>query len=51
MGGAEAMGLHAVEFLKEKGYQPEYARYPMEHAVHPAEIADMSKFLQKVLAD
>lgn len=45
----EPMGLHAVQVMKENGYDPLYANYPMEHAVHPTEIVDISRWLQKVL--
>lgn len=46
----EAMGKYALAILEEMGYKPEYKTYPMEHAVHPREISDISTFLQKVLA-
>ena len=46
----EALGLAAVESLKTLGYQPEYSRYPMPHSVCPAEIVDISSWLQRVLA-
>ncbi|ROR97922.1 phospholipase/carboxylesterase [Sinobacterium caligoides] len=45
----EAMGKHARAALEQLGYQPEYQTYPMEHAVHPREIADISAWLQRVL--
>jgi phospholipase/carboxylesterase len=46
----EAMGKHALAALQALDYQPEYKTYPVEHAVHPREIADISTWLQKVLA-
>lgn len=46
----EAMGKHALAALQELGYQAEYKTYPVEHAVHPREIADISTWLQQVLA-
>ncbi|CAH0991776.1 Carboxylesterase 2 [Sinobacterium norvegicum] len=46
----EAMGKHALAALKELGYQAQYKTYPVEHAVHPREIADISIWLQQVLA-
>jgi len=39
---------HAL--LKHHGYQVNWQTYPMEHSVHPTELADISLFLQKVLA-
>lgn len=46
----ESMGKHALALLQDMGYTPEYKAYPMEHAVHPLEIIDISTFLQKVLS-
>ena len=39
---------HAL--LKQHGYQVNWQTYPMEHSVHPTELADISQFLQEVLA-
>ena len=39
---------HAL--LKQHGYQINWQTYPMEHSVHPNELADISLFLQEVLA-
>ena len=39
---------HAL--LIQHGYQVNWQTYPMEHSVHPTELADISLFLQKVLA-
>ncbi len=46
----EAMGQHALEVLKLLGHDPAYKTYPMEHAVHPQEIHDISVWLQQILA-
>lgn len=46
----QALGKHALEVLKSWGYQPLYKTYPMEHAVCPDEIADISQWLQQRLA-
>jgi len=46
----ESLGRKAVKLLQEKGYQPEYKTYPMEHSVCPEQIGDISQWLQKVLA-
>ncbi|WP_086933987.1 alpha/beta hydrolase [Agarilytica rhodophyticola] len=46
----EMMGQQALKYLQDFGFQPVYKNYPMEHAVHPAEIKDISIFLQKVLS-
>lgn len=42
-------GKLAYERLVELGYSVDYSEYPMEHAVCPQEIADISSWLQKVL--
>lgn len=42
-------GKIASERLSDMGYTVEYSDYPMEHAVCPQEIADVSQWLQKVL--
>ncbi len=36
--------------LQALGYKVEWRDYPMEHSVHPKEIADISVWLKKVLA-
>ena len=46
----ERMGREAKEKLVAMGYGVEYKTYPMEHSVCPEEIADISQWLQKVLA-
>ena len=38
------------DLLVSLGYQVEWHTYPMPHSVHPAEIADIGRFLQQVLA-
>jgi len=45
----ERLGSGAVENLKKHGYQVEYRTYPMEHAVCPEQIGDISHWLQKLL--
>ena len=46
----ERMGQEAREDLTARGYQVEYSSYPMEHAVCAQEVADISRWLQRVLA-
>lgn len=46
----ERMGREAQEELVAMGYEVEYKSYPVEHSVCPEEIADISQWLQKVLA-
>ena len=46
----QALGQHALEVLKGWDYQPLYKTYPMEHAVCPDEIADISQWVQQRLA-
>ena len=42
----ERLAKKALSDLREKGYSPEYTRYPMEHSVCPEQIADISNWLQ-----
>jgi len=44
------LGKAACQRLTAMGYAVEYSVYPMEHAVCPQEIADISRWLQRVLA-
>jgi phospholipase/carboxylesterase len=46
----ERLGQGARQQLSARGYEPEYKSYPMDHAVCPQEIADVSRWLQRVLA-
>jgi phospholipase/carboxylesterase len=43
------MGVQARDFLKAQGYAVEWHEYPMAHAVCTQEIADIRKFLFRVL--
>lgn len=43
-------GKLASERLSELGYTVDYSEYPMEHAVCPQEIADISHWLKQLLA-
>ena len=36
--------------LRSLGYGVQWHSYPMQHSVHPAEIADIGRFLQSLLA-
>ena len=45
----ERLGQKAFELLKEKGYQPEYKTYPMEHSVCPEQIGDISAWFRKII--
>lgn len=45
----EKLAQKAISDLKERGYAPEYKSYPMEHAVCPEQIADISTWLQTIL--
>jgi phospholipase/carboxylesterase len=44
------LGKQACRRLVDMGYEVDYSEYPMEHAVCPQEIADISRWLQQVLA-
>lgn len=43
-------GKLASQRLTDMGYAVEYSEYPMEHAVCPQEITDISQWLQQVLS-
>ena len=45
----QALSLRAAEFLKEHNYNFEYRTYPMEHAVCPQQINDISQAFQRFL--
>jgi len=45
----EQLGRLSVQALTDMGFKPGYKTYPMEHAVCPEEIADISRWLQGVL--
>lgn len=44
-----ALGIQSRDFLKTQGYAVRWHDYPMAHAVCAAEIADIRKFLFRVL--
>jgi phospholipase/carboxylesterase len=46
----EQQGRIAQQRLAAMGYNTQYKSYPMEHAVCPQEIADISQWLQQVLS-
>lgn len=46
---ALGLGLESRDFLKARGYAVEWHEYAMPHAVCAAEIADMRRFLLRVL--
>jgi phospholipase/carboxylesterase len=45
----EQLGRQATAQLVEKGYSVSYENYPMEHAVCPQQIGDISQWLQSNL--
>lgn len=45
----ETLGKKATTQLIKKGYSVSYQSYPMEHSVCPAQILDISQWLQTVL--
>jgi phospholipase/carboxylesterase len=45
----EQLGRKATAQLVEKGYSVSYENYPMEHAVCPQQIGDISQWLQSNL--
>lgn len=48
---SELLGRRSVETLKEKGFEPVYSTYPMQHTVCLEQIRDISHWLQRVLPD
>ena len=44
-----SLGEQAVQWLTEKGFQPEYRTYPMPHSVSIEQIADIGRWLTQVL--
>jgi phospholipase/carboxylesterase len=43
------LGVHSRDFLQAQGYAVEWHEYPMAHAVCADEVADIRKFLFRVL--
>ena len=44
-------GRHAAQVLESLGYDVEWHEYPMAHAVHPREIADIARFIVDCYSD
>jgi phospholipase/carboxylesterase len=44
-------GEKSRDALTALGHPVQWHTYPMQHAVHPREIADISAFLKQVLKD
>ena len=40
----------SVDTLEKLGYPVDWNTYPMEHSLHPDELADISRFLTMVLS-
>lgn len=47
---AEELGQRAVALLQEKGFQPSYKTYPMQHEVNFEQIQDIGAWLKERLA-
>ncbi len=45
----EQLGQQAADSLTGQGYKVSYQNYPMEHAVCPKQIGDISEWLQTIL--
>jgi phospholipase/carboxylesterase len=45
------IALHSKEYLEQVGYKVDFRLYAMEHSVCREEIADISTWLQRVLAE
>ena len=45
----ESLGRKSVSTLQDLGFAPEYAVYPMEHAVCPQQIADLGGWIERAL--
>ncbi|MGF1695390.1 alpha/beta hydrolase [Vibrio lamellibrachiae] len=46
---APLLGDQALKALEDKGFQPSYKQYPMQHCVCEEQIADISEWLQERL--
>ncbi|PID74406.1 MAG: carboxylesterase [Desulfobacterales bacterium] len=44
------LAFEAIRLLSERGYQPTFREYPMEHAICPEQIADISGWLQSTFS-
>ncbi len=47
----ETLGQRAVKALQEKGFEPSYKTYPMQHEVSMPQIADISAWLKARLSE
>lgn len=45
----EALGKKSLETLQNQGFAPEYQSYPMEHAVCPQQLHDITSWISRVL--
>lgn len=45
------LGERARDLLEEKGFSVSFTTYPMQHAVHPDEVAAVAEFLRSVAGD
>lgn len=45
----ELLGGRAADYLRGKGYEPDYQTYDVEHGVCPAQIPEISRFLSACL--
>lgn len=45
----ESLGRQACEKLRDLGYSPDYKTYPMAHSVCPAQILEISQYIQRCL--
>ena len=46
-----SLGQTSAELLKQRGYDLDWRTYPVEHGVHPQEIADVGQWLGKLLGE
>jgi phospholipase/carboxylesterase len=46
-----ARGENSRDALTAMGHPVQWHTYPMQHSVHPREVADISAFLRQVLGD
>lgn len=45
----ELLGRRAADYLRAKGYEPDYQTYNVEHGVCPAQIPELSRWLSQCL--
>lgn len=48
---SQTLGEKSTQHLQDLGFKVEWHLYPMAHSVHPEEIVDIRRWLQKIFAE